>query len=151
MSNAFLDAALEYAELGIPVFPLQPNSKEPMKGSHGLLDASTDADQIRRWWAKTPNANIGARTGNGYVVLDFDMDDAKGEDGLETLREWESAHGELPETVTAITGRGGMHLWYRVGGNVQNSTNADKGVDVRGDGGFVVMPPSVHPNGTAYT
>ena len=150
MSQAMLDAALEYAELGIPVFPLQPSSKEPMKGSHGLLDATTDADQIHKWWAKTPDANIGARTGNGLVVLDFDIDEAKGEDGLETLHGWESEHGELPETVTAVTGRGGMHLWFRVNGNVSNSANAQKGVDIRGDGGFVVMPPSVHPNGTAY-
>lgn len=147
--NEMLEAALHYAELGIAVFPLVPRTKEPYKDSHGLLDATTDAGQIRKWWADAPDSNIGACT-NGFVVLDVDYDEDKGEDGYEFLREWEKEHGELPETATAITGRGGMHIWYRTDKLLKNSVNAGKGIDVRSQGGFVVMPGSVHPNGGRY-
>lgn len=150
MTNEMLDAALMYASMGIPVFRLMPRSKEPFKGSHGLLDATTDEQQIRAWWGECPDANIGGRTGSGLVVIDVDVDPDKGEDGYAWLREWELAHSELPETATAITGRGGMHVWLKVGGNIQNSANPEIGVDIRGDGGFVVMPPSIHPNGSRY-
>ena len=149
-----LEAALSYAARGWAVCPLKPRDKVPAS-AHGLKDATTDPARIREWWSRMPRANVGIATGSrsgGIIVLDFDVDDETGEDGLATLREWELANGELPETVCSETGRGGMHAIYRTDEpeGVRNSTNAAKGVDVRGEGGYIVAPPSIHPSGAAY-
>jgi hypothetical protein len=61
--NATLDAALELARAAYHVFPLAPGSKVPLRGSRGCNDATTDAGTIRRWWAQTPEANVGLATG----------------------------------------------------------------------------------------
>lgn len=146
------DAAVDYAQRGWAVFPLVSASKVPaIKGGFKL--ATTDASQADAWWSQHPSHNVGIATGQvsgGLVVLDIDADDAKGEDDMNFIREWEAAHGELPETVTAITGRGGYHFYYRADAAIGCSVNAELGVDVRADGGFVVAPPSTHPNGNAY-
>ena len=84
------------------------------------------------------------------MVIDLDVDEAKDEDGTATLRKWEDDNGKLPETATAVTGRGGLHMLYRIDGEVRCSANPKLGVDVRGDGGYIVAPPSIHPNGTQY-
>ncbi len=148
----FGDAACSYAERGWAVLPLKRKNKIPaIKG--GCRKADDDVAQVRAWWGQRPNDNVGIATGSasqGLVVIDLDVDPDKGEDGYETLRDWEREHGELPETVTAITGRGGYHLYYQTNTPIANSVNSDLGVDVRGDGGFVVAPPSVHPNGKRY-
>lgn len=152
MTNEFLQAALDYAAQGLAVFPVRAKDKRPAT-VHGCKDATTDAEQIRAWWTDAPNSNVGIATGaisGGLVVLDFDVDEDKGENGLDTLHEWESEHGELPETVSSETGRGGMHLLYRTREVIKNSASAAAGVDVRGEGGYIVAPPSVHPSGTPY-
>lgn len=142
-----LDAALAYAALGIPVFPLVPRSKEPAT-AHGFKDATTDAALIREAWGAHPDCNVGGRMGGGIVCIDLDVDEAY--DAREWLADWEAEHGRLPETATAVTGREGVHLFYRVGREVRPSANGELHVDVRGDGSYVVMAPSVHPNGRAY-
>ena len=152
MANEFLNAALSYAAAGLAVFPLRPSDKRPAT-RNGCKNASTDAAQIREWWTRQPDANVGIATGEksgGLFVLDFDVDESKGENGLDTLHDWESEHGELPETVSSETGRGGMHLLYRAERVVKNSANPAAGVDVRGKGGYIVAPPSVHPSGAVY-
>lgn len=145
-------AAIQLAQAGLAVLPLCECNKIPsIKG--GCKSATDDVAQVRAWWALNPKHNVGIATGSpsrGLVVIDFDVDPDKGEDGYETLRTWEREHGELPETVTAITGRGGIHYYYRCNTPIACSVNAELGVDIRGDGGFVVAPPSIHPNGRTY-
>lgn len=144
--------ALAYAKMGMAVFPLIPKNKKPVT-ANGFHDATTDPAQIEKWWGANPNYNIGIATGQmsgGLVVIDLDIDDEKGKYGNETLREWEADHGQLPDTCRTITGRGGYHLLYRVNREVSCSINEDMAVDIRGDGGYFVAPPSVHPNGHEY-
>ena len=147
-----MQAALDLAARDLAVFPLVERDKLPaIKG--GFTGATTDAEQIEAAWEHRPNLNIGIATGTmsrGVVVIDLDIDEDKDEDGVATLRAWEREHGELPETASAKTGRGGLHLYYRCDQPVASSVNVDKGVDVRGEGGYVVAPPSVHPNGSRY-
>lgn len=144
--------ALAYAKIGMAVFPLVPRSKNPAT-EHGFLDATTDIQQIEAWWKRNPNYNIGIATGQmsgGLVVIDLDMDKAKDKHGNETLRHWETEHGLLPDTCRTITGRGGFHYLYMVDREVACSAEQEKAVDIRGDGGFIVAPPSIHPNGRRY-
>ena len=146
------DAALDYVSRGWAVFPLVEGQKTPAC-ENGFKDATTDPEQVEMAWSVRPMMNVGIATGDasgGLVVLDFDVDPDKGEDGIATLRAWEIAHGELPETVQAVTGRGGLHMFYRTREHIGCSINSDAGVDVRGNGGYVVAPPSIHPNGTPY-
>ena len=146
--------AAYYAGMGWAVLPLVTRTKVPaVKG--GCHAAEADAAQALAWWGEAPARNVGVATGKasgGLVVLDFDVDAETGEDGLATLAAWERERGALPATVSAVTGRGGLHLYYRLpeGVEVRNSTNKAMGVDLRGEGGFVVAPPSVHPNGRTY-
>lgn len=146
-------SALWYVEHGFGVFPLRPNGKRP-NCPHGLNDWTDNPEDVRKWWAKHPNDNIGIACGTpsgGLLVLDFDVDEEKEKDGLATIYEWERAHGELPETAVAITGRGGMHYLYRTDRtNIHPSVNHELSVDVRSDGSYIVAPPSVHENGRKY-
>lgn len=146
------ESAIDYSRRGWAVFPLVERDKIPAVQG-GFKAASHDTSQIEAAWNIRPAMNVGIATGsasNGLVVIDLDVDPMKGEDGLETLRMWEKEHGELPETVTAITGSGGMHLYYICNTPIGCSVDNEKGVDIRGDGGYVVAPPSVHPNGRSY-
>lgn len=144
------DAAVSYArDYGLAIHPLCSRDKRPAT-ENGFKDATTDLDQIDLAWRARPNMNIGMATGSpsgGIIVIDVDVDDEKGYDGMEFLRKWEREHGELPETVMAITGRGGSHLFYRVDRQIRNTANPDWHIDVRGDGGYVMIAPSIHPNG----
>lgn len=156
MSDGLSDlgrAAVWYVENGFGVFPLKPEGKRP-NCPHGLNDWTDNPEDVRKWWAKHPNDNIGIACGTpsgGLLVLDFDVDEEKEKDGLATLYEWEKAHGELPETAVAITGRGGMHYLYRTDRtNIHPSVNHELSVDVRSDGSYIVAPPSVHENGRKY-
>ncbi len=149
-TNPFFIAAMAYAKRGWAVLPLTPRAKPPLGKlvPHGWKDAATDEDTIARWWQGYPNANIGIRTGvvSGLVVLDIDPRN----DGVENLRKLEQQNGELPTTVMSLTGGGGMHILFQhPGGFIKNKTLAP-GVEVKADGGYVVAPPSIHPNGEAY-
>lgn len=144
--------ALEYAKMGLAVFPLRARNKAPAT-KNGCKDATTDQKQIVSWWSKWPDSNIGIATGRasgGLVVIDLDRDEEKGCDGYEILREWQRQHGQLPDTCQSITGRGGYHLLYRDTVEHRNAQALYEGVDIRGEGGYIVAPPSVHPNGRAY-
>ena len=146
--NRFLDAALEYIGLGMSVVILGKESKETVTvhTPNGLLDATKDPDKARGWWTLTPKCNVGmvcgAPSGN-IVIIDIDT---KHVDGYENMRDWEREHGEMPETVTCCTPTGGYHFYYRVDREIRPSTNELLGIDVRGDGSYAVLPPSVHPD-----
>lgn len=153
--SSLLDAALYYARLGWPVFPCAPRGKRPLT-PHGCRDGSTDEATIRAWWQRWPEANIGMLCGakGGVSVLDVDVerDDAGQviEDGWASLRKLEDEHGELPRTVKSRTPRGGAHFIFRADPPPACKNDFRKGIDVRGDGYYIIMPPSIHPNGGVY-
>ena len=146
--NPLLVQALEYADRGYKVFPLSPRGKTPLT-LHGFKEGTTNNRQIIDWWERWPDANIGIATGraSGIVVIDVD-----GEDGYGSLRELEARYGPLRETARVLTGGGGEHLVFQWPGRaVANSARkVAAGIDVRGDGGYVVAAPSVHQSGNAY-
>lgn len=148
----FLQAALDYAKQGFAVLPLVEKDKAPLT-AHGLKDATTDEKQIRKWWGNHPNANIGIACGKvsgGIVAIDVDVDEQKGKHGNETLRAWEHQYGELPETVRSITGNGGCHIIYKDTETYKPSQQLYEDIDIRADGSYIVVPPSIHPNGNQY-
>ncbi len=136
-----LAAALEYTTHGWRVFPLDDN-KRP-RTSHGFKDAVRDEEQLRAWWERWPDANIGIATGEGLLV--FDVDAGKG--GPESLEELEAKHGKLPDTPMVKTARGGWHYYFRCYTPCRSVQNAGgwEGIDVRCDGGYVMAPPSKFP------
>ena len=149
-ASDMLAAALALARRGVKVFPCLPGRKEPAT-SRGLLDASSDAGTIEWPWSRDPTFNLAAACGpsSGFWVLDVD-----GEDGEDGLRELEAKHGQpLPRTVESITPRPGRHLLWAWPSRreVRNSAGqVATGIDVRGRGGYVVLPPSLHPSGRRY-
>jgi predicted P-loop ATPase len=150
--SALHDAALDYAARGWAVFPLKERDKVPAVAG-GFKVATTDEDEIDGAWEHRPALNVGIATGSmsgGLIVIDLDVHEERGEDGADALWEWEREHGELPETVSAKTGSGGVHLYYQANTPISSSVNTALGVDVRAEGGYVVAPPSVHPSGQPY-
>jgi hypothetical protein len=166
MSIELATPALKYAQAGTAVFPChsvdatgscscgKPDCAGPgsSAGKHprtanGLKDACTDAETVKSWWTQWPDANIGIPTGsvNGFVVID--IDGPNGEASLSTLP-------ELPPTRESKTGRedGGRHLWFAyTGSDIKNSAGKlGKGIDVRGEGGYVIAAPSGHRSGKRY-
>ena len=151
MGNQFLDAAIEYASHGWAVFPLKAKGKDQLT-AHGVKDATTNFDQIEKWWTKHPTANVAIACGQvsgGLLVVDLDEKE-NGISGLDTLHNWESENGSLPETVRSITGKGGSHLFFHIDHKEKNRTGILEGVDIRSDNGYIVAPPSIHPNGRPY-
>jgi putative DNA primase/helicase len=142
-------AALEYARNGIPVFPLKPGDKTPIHNG-GFHNATTDPETISRWWDEHPQANIGMPTGkaSGVVVLDIDN---KGTDGFAALATWRDKGFILPATRTVSTPNQGKHGYFNAPTvKIANRTGIVPGIDVRGDGGYVVLPPSRLANGKSY-
>jgi len=139
-------AAITYAEQGWPVFPLK--GKSPLKGSHAFHDATTDLDQITKWWAQDTTYNIGTSIPDTMVVVDVDAKNG----GLATLAQLQKTRG-IPDTLTVNTGGGGLHFYFlHPGGPVrQGAAILGDGIDTRVPGkGFVVLPPSVHKSGQPY-
>lgn len=151
--NELLNAALKYAtKYKWAVFPVSQKTKKPLT-PHGCKDAKKDPGAIRAWWKRYPDASIGIATGSAsnLLVIDEDVDEDKGLNGVHEMFLWERDNGELPETVRAITGRGGAHLYFHYSGkDLGNRAGVIEGVDVRGEGGYIIAPPSIHPNGTQY-
>jgi len=158
-----LIAALRYAVKDFQVFPLhdvvrgscscsgKPCQKSPGKHprtKNGFLDATADPAIIQGWWTKWPTANIGIRTGSegGFWMLGPD-----GEQGIADLKALVAIHGPLPRTRKLNSGSGGNHYYFRYPSDglkipLRKNHNGTK-IDVRGDGGYVVAPPSVNENG----
>jgi len=137
------EAALHYARDGWFVFPLF--GKAPLKGSNGHRDATKDVEQIQAWWKTYPRANIGLATGSlsGLIVLDVDPRHG----GHQSFQALEKRYGMVPETRISRTAHGGLHRFYqhpRDGKSYPNAVEFEglPGIDVRGDGGYVVLPPS---------
>ncbi len=166
-----LEAALSYAARGWAVLPLhhptpsgcscgRHECKTPGKHPYarsvprGSLDATLDPHQIRQWWTRHPECNIGVATGSasGLLVIDLDDRPLDGRDGSHSWRRLASQHGAI-DTVEVVTGGGGRHLYFGLpeGLTVQQSKDAiGLGVEVKSDGGYVVAPPSLHPSHRPY-
>lgn len=132
-----LTAALRYAEMGYRVFPCWPGSKKPVT-EHGFRDASTDAAQIEEWWSKHPRANIGIAA-EGMLVVDIDGANNPWPGDPERAADLAGAG------AVALTPRGGRHYLFRrlADKNWKCSTGKiAKGVDIRTDGGYIVVAPS---------
>ena len=139
--------ALEFAQRGWRVFPLLPDSKKPHAGSAGFHDATADADTIRAAWQTCPQSNVGIATGkpSNVFVVDVDLDTEKKIDGTAELKRLEKKHGPLPQTFAVLTPRGGRHLFFQMPDALPIKSRTDvlaRGLDVRGDGGYVVGPGS---------
>jgi len=145
--NQFLEAALKYAQFGWAVFPCAPRQKIPLT-PHGVKDATRDAAQIRAWWDKWPEANIAVACGelSGVYVVDIDIKQATGVNGHISLQEFP----DLPETVRQKTPRGGFHAFYKTANPPANKNGFRPGIDIRSNGYYVVLAPSIHPNGSQY-
>src|SRR5215472_6650241 len=146
--DRLLRSALALAQRGTHVLPCVLRGKTPAT-AHGLNDATIDLTVIAQWWRENPDYNIGAATGHtsGFFVVDID-----GGDGEAALRELERENGALPPTVEVITGGGGRHLYFSMPiTKIANSVGkVGPHIDVRGNGGYVLAPPSIHPSGRRY-
>jgi hypothetical protein len=136
-----MGAAIAYAERGVPVFPLTERGKTPLT-IRGFKDATTDVSTVRAWWTRWPAANIGVPTGLDSTFDVVDIDPRHGGDvSLDALV---AKHGPTPETPESMTGGGGRHLCFRHTDGFRNSAGAiGPGIDTRGTGGYIVVPPSV--------
>ena len=178
IDNELLNHALHYAKLGYPVIPLHNVITEKgfircscSKGQycvkpgkhprtrHGLKDATTNQNQILKWWIDCPHANIGILTGieTGIIVLDIDVKH-DGENSFENLKKYYKY--ELKDkydcegTLTAYTGSGGRHLIYQHPMNFKiSSSNSriDAGLDIKGEASYIVATPSNHCSGRQYS
>ncbi len=136
-----------YAGLGWSVVPVRPGEKIPAIAWSGFQQARASMAQLDDWFT-IGGYGIGIVTGavSGIFVLDFD-----GEEGQSLLNRLEREHGPLPPTVSALTPGGGIHLlFHHPGIPVATRKHALPGLDIRGDGGFIVVHPSVHKNGRRY-
>lgn len=138
-----------YSSKGYPLFPVATDKRPFVRWKEG---ATTDQRKLAQWWQEWPNAMIGMPTGSksGIVVLDVDVKNDV--NGLETLKDngWLE---EIPEsTVEVETPSGGRHYYFEAPVNTEIRNSAGKigpGLDVRGEGGFIILPPSrpnVHDN-----
>jgi hypothetical protein len=147
MSPDLHAAAISYASLGIPVFPCLPGSKEPAT-EHGFHDATTDLDQIDRWWKRNPHANIGGECGVKFDVLDFDV--KIGIDGtihkdsrplMHRLNQRALIQGVIG---IAETRHNGLHFLYPPSG-LKKASLGKLHVDFQAAGSYVILPPSIVP------
>ncbi|ARK26331.1 hypothetical protein SporoP37_13655 [Sporosarcina sp. P37] len=116
---------------------------------NGFYSATTSIDQIKKWWVKHPMANIGVRTGkeSNIFVLDVDIKQC---DGRLTLDELVNKYGNLPNTVQSITGSQGLHYVFNYQEGIESKVNFYPGLDIRGDGGYIIVPPSQHKSERRY-
>lgn len=163
--STLVEAACLYARAGWPIFPLhnpvnggcscrrsacRDRAKHP-RTRHGFKDATTSEPQVASWWRRWPEANIGVVTGAASGLLVVDLDPAKG-----GFASWTEAcarsSSDEPITLRARTGSGGLHLYFRypTGIAVRNKQGIWPGVDIRGEGGYVVASPSLHISGGQY-
>ncbi len=155
--------ALELADRNWKVLPIhsvngngctcgKPDCGKPGKHPHikkWQNEGTDDPDVIKGWFRKWPDMNIGVQTGSASRLIVIDVDPRHG--GDDSLHEREKEHGELPPTKEVLTGGGGRHLPFKYDGKIKNSVGKlGPGLDIRGENGFVVAPPSVHESGRKY-
>jgi hypothetical protein len=154
-----LAAALAYAAKGWRIFPAPRGEKKSYKSGAkyggARWGATNDPEKIKRDFARWPNANIGLPTGaeNGFWVLEVDTPKGHDVDGFTSLQALIAKHGELPPTLTAESPSGSRHYYFRWPADVSIRNSASEigaGIDLRGEGGMVIAPPSIKPEVGAY-
>jgi hypothetical protein len=144
--NTLLEAALSYASKGWHVFPLK--GKIPLTPD-GFKSATVNEALIRKWWELWPNANIGIATGAASDLVVIDIDKKSG--GWTSVAELNNEGHFFSTEYEVETGGGGAHFYYEHPGHpIKNKAGLFPGIDVRGDGGYVVAPPSTHESGKPY-
>lgn len=154
-ATGFGPIAAEYAALGLPVFQLQIQGKKAAVMAWEEAATTNPTVALKLWEGETNRLfNIGVAMGQraGIVAIDLDRPKADGEpDGEDSLMEYAAQHGgEIPPTWTFQTGRGGKQLLFRTNAPIGNYVGILPNVDVRGNGGYSMFPPSIHPNGNPY-
>ncbi len=147
-NQAMLEAALAYVAEGFKVFPLKPKDKIPIT-PHGLKDATQLQIGVKEYWGRNPYSNIGLVC-NNLIVIEFDA----GHNGLESKAVLIAKYGEFPRTRVHKSGGGGEHWLYKAPANINVRPGAGgygyPGVDIRANDSYIVVPPSIHPNGNRY-
>jgi hypothetical protein len=144
-----LEAANHYLALGWSVLPLRRRTKRPLIRWEHLQHKRPSEEEISEWFRRWPDANIGIVTGEISNLIVLDIDPKHGGDSM--LGQLEQKFGMLPDTVEAVTGGEGRHLYFaHPFGLTRNRTGLAQGIDLRGDGGYIVAPPSIHPSGRPY-
>lgn len=142
-------AAIEYVRRGWSVIPVRARAKVPLVRWEAYQSRRASEVEIEAWFQQWPDANVGVVTGEVSNLVVLDVDPQHG--GSESLRELEQTHGTLPPTIEAVTGGGGRHLYYAFPLHpLRNRAGLAPGIDLRAEGGMVVVPPSMHPSGRAY-
>ena len=134
-----LKYALNYAKLNFKVFPLKVNTKDGHICKSWKKEATTNETIIRNMWKE--NYNVAVVTGNGLMIIDVDV--KNGKDGLKSI---EPFLDKFPKTFTVKTPNGGYHYWYLVNKEVPCKVNLYDGIDIRGEGGYIIAPPSIVDN-----
>jgi hypothetical protein len=147
--GAHLEAALGYLNRGWAVVPAGERAKQPIVPWQAFQHRMPSQAEVTAWFERWPKANLAVITGaiSGIVVVDIDPKN----DGDRSLATLEVRHGPLPATMESITGGGGRHVYFaHPGREVRNRVGLAPGIDLRGDGGCIIVPPSVHPSGKRY-
>lgn len=142
-----LEHAKEYLARGLAPIPNRPRDKKPLiDGWQRFSDGLPTEAEVCEWWSRWSSANIGLVCGPASRLLVLDIDPVKG--GRDSI-----AGREIPSTPSVTTGSGGWHIYFRYptdGARIGNRTGLLPGVDIRGHGGQVCAPPSLHPCGGVY-
>ena len=150
MSQAVkIDTARRYLARGWSLLPLRSQDKRPLVAWEPLQSSHPSAEQVADWFGCWPDANIGIVTGEISNLIVLDIDPKHGGDA--SLDRLERQFGQLPATIEVTTGGGGHHFYFaHPGGLIRSRSGLAQGVDLRGDGGYIVAPPSIHPSGHPY-
>lgn len=151
--NGTLKIALFYAQMGWAIFPVTAGDKHPHAfARNGVKDATTDPIIINMWFCDNPNLNIGVACGEVSNLTVIDIDIGINKDGTEKAGQafFDTYEYEFGDTPKANTGGGGVHIFYQYDARIKNKAPIHKNVDVQSDGSYVVVDPSIHPNGTPY-
>lgn len=144
---AYADAAKSYVNAGLSVIPIKPRSKEALINWRPYQSRLPSMDQVETWWDQWPGAGVAIICGrvSGVVVLDVDIEQELGPDF------------PIPPTPMVTTGSGGRHYYFRAPADLSRIPTANlrshcnlEG-EIRGDGAYVLAPPSIHPNGERYS
>lgn len=147
--GAHLEAALGYLKRGWAVVPAGERAKRPIVPWQAYQHRMPSEAEVTVWFGRWPRANLAVITGaiSGIVVVDIDPKNGGGQ----SMAALETRHGALPPSVESITGGGGRHVYFLYPGReVRNRVGLAPGIDLRGDGGCIIVPPSVHPSGNRY-
>lgn len=148
-NGAHLEAALGYLKRHWAVVPAAERQKHPIVRWRRFQHRLPSEEIVTGWFERWPNANLAVITGEISRIVVVDIDPVHGGDA--SLAAFEARYGSLPKTVEAMTGGGGRHLYFAYPGHeVRNRVGLAPGIDLRGDGGCIIVPPSVHPNGKRY-